>query len=187
MTAPGVTKEVEDAICALQDATADEAYLESSDLAQSSAKIRAAYAGLLAAIEKHVSDALAASRAENAALAKLVDEFIEHGRYPDLYDRARALRAGQQKDKQREEIEIVLNGRNVRIAGYRGLFPVQPGAISYEDAINWAGYPDRCTHLTVTYTTMRAGDEQRQGSLTSGQSTPVEDGMVFNVSDTSRA
>jgi hypothetical protein len=59
--APGVTKEVEDAISLYRLAVCN-------DLQNITHERVAARAALLAAIEKHVSDALAASRAENATL-----------------------------------------------------------------------------------------------------------------------
>ena len=58
--------------------------------------------------------------------------------------------------------------------------------LSYEDIVLMAGRkPDRI--LTVVYSTRRKGDEQRQGTLTPGGSTLIEDGMVFSVADTSSA
>lgn len=81
---------------------------------------------------------------------------------------------------------IILNGRTVLVGEIHGLFPEVYGRISYADVIEWAGYgPDRI--LSVTYCTNRSGDEQRQGVLSPGKSTLIEDGMVFNVADTSNA
>ncbi len=78
----------------------------------------------------------------------------------------------------------MLNGRTVLVGEKGGLFPTTAGQVSYEDIVEWAGYgPGRV--LSVTYSTR--GDEQRQGSLSLGKSTPIEDGMVFNVADTSNA
>jgi hypothetical protein len=49
-----------------------------------------------------------------------------------------------------------------------------------------AGFaPDRI--VSVTYKTTRAGDEQRSGTLSLGQVTKIEDGMIFNAYDTSGA
>lgn len=45
--------------------------------------------------------------------------------------------------------------------------------------------PDRV--LTVTYTTNRKGDEQRSGSMRKGSVIELEDGMIFDVGDTSNA
>ena len=81
---------------------------------------------------------------------------------------------------------IILNGRVVRVGKPGGVFPATAGQVSYEDIVEWSGYsPGRI--LSVTYSTRRSGDEQRQGSLRPGKSTPVEDDMVFNVADTSNA
>jgi hypothetical protein len=83
-------------------------------------------------------------------------------------------------------MNIILNCRTVLVGEPGGLFPEKPGEVSYADLIEWAGYgPDRI--LTVVYSTRRSGDEQREGSLSPGKSTPVENGMVFSVADTSHA
>lgn len=83
-------------------------------------------------------------------------------------------------------MRIILNGRTVLVGEHGGLFQTISGRVSYEDIVEWAGYgPGRI--LSVTYSTRRAGDEQRQGSLSPGRSTAIEDGMVFNVADTSNA
>lgn len=83
-------------------------------------------------------------------------------------------------------MNIILNGRTVLVGKPGGLFPTVAGQVSYEDVVEWAGYgPGRI--LSVMYSTRRAGDEQRQGTLWPGKSTPLEDGMVFNVADTSSA
>lgn len=88
--------------------------------------------------------------------------------------------------EKQESMRITLNGRDFRIGEPGGLFPETAGQVSYEDIVEWAGYgPGRI--LTVIYSTRRAGDEQRQGSLTPGKSTPLEDAMMFNVADTSNA
>lgn len=83
-------------------------------------------------------------------------------------------------------MRITLNGRDVRVGEYGGTFPETAGQVSYEDIVEMAGH-GRHRMLSVTYSTRRFGDEQRHGSLTPGKSTLLEDGMVFNVADTSNA
>lgn len=59
-----------------------------------------------------------------------------------------------------------------------------PLSISYGTVVQAAGRdPQRI--YTVTYTTRRKGDEQRQGTMHPGLSILLEPGMVFNVADTS--
>lgn len=83
-------------------------------------------------------------------------------------------------------MKITLNGQTVLVGEPGGVLPTIAGHVSYEDIVEWAAYgPGRI--LSVTYSTRRAGDEQRQGSLSPGKSTPIEDGMTFNVADTSNA
>jgi hypothetical protein len=60
------------------------------------------------------------------------------------------------------------------------------GNICYEEVLVYAGYkPDRI--ISVTYRTKRSGDCQRNGILSPGESTEVEEGMVFNAYDTSNS
>lgn len=59
-------------------------------------------------------------------------------------------------------------------------------SISYADIISLAGERQNRIY-TVTYTTRRKSDEQRRGTLTPGQTTLLEPGMVFNVADTGNA
>lgn len=83
-------------------------------------------------------------------------------------------------------MNVTLNGRTVLVGEPGGVFPTTAGQVSYEDIVEWAGH-GQGRILSVTYSTRRTSDEQRQGSLSPGKSTPIEDGMVFNVADTSNA
>lgn len=86
-----------------------------------------------------------------------------------------------------EAMKIILNGREVLVGETSRLTLGDPDAhLSYEAVVKLAGH-DPSRILTVTYRTRRQGDAQRQGSLIPGQTTKVEDGMVFDVADTSRA
>lgn len=74
-------------------------------------------------------------------------------------------------------IGIFVNGQRVTMADKD---------VSYETLVVLEGYqPDRI--LSITYSTRRGGDEQRQGGMRRGQSVAIEEGMVFNVCDTSNA
>lgn len=62
------------------------------------------------------------------------------------------------------------------------------GKMSYSKIIGIAGRGTiHRERPTVTYTTDRFGDEQRQGELTPGNSVVVEEGMIFNVVNTGHA
>ena len=68
---------------------------------------------------------------------------------------------------------IIINGGEVHTSSK---------TISYEVLAFLAGYDIAEEGLTMTYRTRRPeGDEQRSGTLTSGQATDLENGMVFNV------
>ncbi len=82
-------------------------------------------------------------------------------------------------------MNIILNGRSI-VIGEEVLFPEKDGLISYEDLLEWSGYsPGRI--VSMSYRTARTGDEQRAGILSPGESVKVEDGMIFDVADTSGA
>lgn len=75
---------------------------------------------------------------------------------------------------------------NVTINGQKCTIVTTSGQCTYEDLVTLAGYdPKRI--LSVTYSTRRPGDEQRQGILSPGRSVLIEDGMLFCVADTSNA
>ena len=60
------------------------------------------------------------------------------------------------------------------------------GKVDYDTIVTMAGH--NAEHVfSVTYHTRRDGDEQRSGILAPGDVTKVEEGMVFNVADTSHA
>lgn len=87
-------------------------------------------------------------------------------------------------------MNIIINGKTVPVGSASGLAfsdtPATHGYLDYGSIVAAAGYAvDRV--LTVVYSTRRKGDEQREGSLTLGQSVRIEDGMVFSVADTSNA
>lgn len=80
---------------------------------------------------------------------------------------------------------ITINGASV-VIGPTGLNPKQPGEVSYEEIVVKAGF-SRDRIISVTYSTRRPGDEQRQGVLTPGRSTRLENLMAFNAADTSNS
>lgn len=66
---------------------------------------------------------------------------------------------------------IKVNGVEMKTAGAPD--------ISYE-ALCGIAKKDPAHNPTVVYTTNRPGDEQRAGSLRHGQTTRLEDGMIFD-------
>lgn len=58
--------------------------------------------------------------------------------------------------------------------------------VSYEDIVKMDGYDQRRV-LSVTYRSLRKGDSERSGIMRPGKSIQAEDGMRFNVADTSGA
>mgnify|MGYP001609991790 CR=1 FL=1 len=82
-------------------------------------------------------------------------------------------------------MNIILNGRYIKVGEMGGLFPTEPGQISYGDIVEFAARnPDAI--YTVSYS-MPHGSDRRDGSLIKGEYVGIEDGMVFNVSNTSHA
>lgn len=76
-----------------------------------------------------------------------------------------------------EPYDIIVNGTTHQVA---------LSSISYERVMELAGF-DPKRNYSMTYTTLRKGDEQRQGILSPGRTTPLEDGMVFEAVNTSNA
>lgn len=75
-------------------------------------------------------------------------------------------------------MNVIVNGRTV---------PLDKSDVTYEDICLVAGEdPQRV--LTMTYHWRRKGtDESREGCLIKGRSVRAEEGMIFNVADTSNA
>lgn len=59
-------------------------------------------------------------------------------------------------------------------------------SISYEDLIEKLGY-SRDRILSVTFKGVWRGDARREGILSPGRVIILEDGLIFNISDTSNA
>lgn len=74
------------------------------------------------------------------------------------------------------EATIVLNGN---------LILVSPLLMHYDDIIDLSGIQVRRVSPTVTY--RNAAQRQSEGTLSMGESVRVQNGTVFNVSDTSNA
>lgn len=73
---------------------------------------------------------------------------------------------------------------NIKVNGKT--FDSEGESVDYDTVVTMAGH--NAEHVySVTYRTRRSGDEQRSGILAPGESTKVEDGMVFSVADTSSA
>ena len=86
-------------------------------------------------------------------------------------------------------MRITINGIDRKVQELGGLWPEKHGHVSYDDLVEWSGRDsgrDRVRIFTVTYT-MPHGSDRRDGSLTSGESVPLEDGTIFEVTDTSNA
>lgn len=84
---------------------------------------------------------------------------------------------------------IIVNGRTRLVGETSGLTlgdPSGTGHLSYGDIVQQAGYA-RDRVLSVTYCTRRKDDQRREGSLCPGESTRIEEGMIFDVADTSNA
>ena len=88
-------------------------------------------------------------------------------------------------------MNIIVNGVNKLVGDDTSHMPMgdpkgTPKHLDYGSIVQLAGYTaDRV--LSVTYTTRRKGDEQRSGSLTKDKTVLIEEGMIFNVADTSNA
>lgn len=59
-------------------------------------------------------------------------------------------------------------------------------SLTYKDLITKAGFEENRI-ISVTYQSKRIGDIQRSGILNPGTYVEIEDGMVFNAYDTSKA
>lgn len=74
-------------------------------------------------------------------------------------------------------MEIIVNG---------GKRVVDAASITYEDVVKLAGLDPKRIY-SITYCALRAGDEQREGSLRPGREMTIEHGMRFYIGDTSNA
>lgn len=72
-------------------------------------------------------------------------------------------------------MNIIVNGEKA----FHGL-----ETISYSQVVQLAGY-DRDRILSVTYQGRKNGDSRRSGILIPGREVALEEGMIFNVADTS--
>jgi len=78
---------------------------------------------------------------------------------------------------QNKTVTIIVNGRPREFSGHQ---------ITYEDIVRMA-FPDTPASDTVDFTVTYSSTHGKDGTLVSGQHTPVKDGMVFNVTKTSRS
>lgn len=77
------------------------------------------------------------------------------------------------------DMTIFVNGKKIILEN-------APRQLSYEAILKMAGF-DGDRILSVAYLAPRKGDELREGSLRHGESTALEDGMIFDVANTSSA
>jgi len=87
-------------------------------------------------------------------------------------------------------VNIIVNGESKSVWGNSAQSnddPERIASLDYGTVLYLAGYYDPKMILSVTYSTRRKGDEQRAGILSPGKSVRIEDGMIFNVADTSNA
>lgn len=82
----------------------------------------------------------------------------------------------QQAPGQNKALTIVVNGRPTTFTGHQ---------ISYAQVVEIA-FPGMPATETMDYTVTYSWPHGKNGTLVSGQDTPVKDGAVFNVTRTNR-
>jgi hypothetical protein len=101
--------------------------------------------------------------------------------YVDAIDPGKeTMSADQSTAEHQKTITIIVNGRPKHVPGT---------TISFEDLVKLAfgDNPPSGSNVEITVTYSKGHDPHRQGSLLPGQSVPITNGMVFDVTATDKS
>lgn len=85
--------------------------------------------------------------------------------------------SSSQAPGQNKTVTVIVNGRSRKVTGK---------SISYEEVVKLA-FPDDPANQDIDFTVAYANPHGRDGELVAGQDVHVKEGMVFNVTKTSRS